>query len=160
MQCWSASEWLPEVPGSVWPGEHTCGVDGHRVAPCTGAPHAEGSHVDGIALPGLQLHQGLAGRDAHDRPGQRNGATVMRGGAGQPGPGTGPPRAGILNSPSHPQPLTHSGTASGFPPAGPLSSFPRYSSCPWPSGLGAPHPGVPGTRHHARRLSPALPPAV
>lgn len=70
----SAARGLPECghcePQSVWPGAQTCGVDCGGLAPHAGAPDVEGSHVDRVALPGLQLHQGLAGRDAHNRPGQ------------------------------------------------------------------------------------------
>lgn len=55
----------------------TCGVDRGGLAPCTGPPHAEGTHVDCVAPPGLQLHQGLAGGDAHNRPGQGRRAMVM-----------------------------------------------------------------------------------
>lgn len=50
-------------------GAQTCGVDSSGLTPRTGAAHVEGSHIDGVALPGLQLHQALAGRDAHNRPG-------------------------------------------------------------------------------------------
>jgi hypothetical protein len=51
-------------------GAQTCGVHRGRLAPGAGAPHVEGSHVDDVALPGQQLDQRLAGRDAHKRPGR------------------------------------------------------------------------------------------
>lgn len=69
----------------------TCGVDCHGVAPCTGAPHVEGSHIDCVALSGLQLHQGLAGWDAHNRPGQEAELRSPHGGARRSGPSTRPP---------------------------------------------------------------------
>lgn len=141
MQRWSAPKWLPEVLERK-ARAHTCGVDRHGVAPCTGAPHAEGSHVDGVALPGLQLHQGLARWDAHNRPGHRRGASVTGWGVRWAArPQHIPFKAGILNSPSHPQPPAY--TAGGFPPPGLLSSFRCYSSCLWPSALGAPQPESP-----------------
>lgn len=50
-------------------GAQTCGVDGSGLTPCARAAHVEGSHIDGVVLSGLQLHQALAGRDAHNGPG-------------------------------------------------------------------------------------------
>lgn len=71
------------VPGARG-GARTCGVHRGGLAPGAGAPHVEGAHVDGVALPGLQLHQGLAGGDAHDGPGRGSRAASLR--AHTPGP--------------------------------------------------------------------------
>lgn len=65
--------WPLRVPecgggGRVEVGAQTCGVHCGGLASCAEAPHVEGTHVDRVALPGLQLHQGLAGGDAHNRP--------------------------------------------------------------------------------------------
>lgn len=49
-------------------GAQTCGVHCRRLTPGTGAPDIESSDVDRVAVPRLQLDQGLTGWDAYNRP--------------------------------------------------------------------------------------------